>query len=110
MDELIVDDHALPVKKQFVTRAFYPHGSLACREMGFVGTSNEVADEEAHQAYHELMSALSSWSDFVMTRTQWYGQAYDALMAADDAIPERDLEAHLAAFAMAIMVDERLAR
>lgn len=110
MEEVVVDGDALPVKKQFVTRAFYPHGALACKEMGLVPASEEVAGEEAHQAYHELTAAVASWSQFVLTRAQWYVQAHDALMAADAAIPERELEAHLAAFAMSIMVDERLAR
>lgn len=110
MDEVVVDGNALPIKKQFVTRAFYPHGAIACREMGIVPASAEVGDEEAHQAYHELMAAVASWSDFVMTRAHWYVQAHDALMASDQPIPERELEAHLAAFALSIMVDERLAR
>ena len=110
MEEVVVDGGALPVKKQFVIRAFYPHGALACREMGIVPASADVGDEEAHQAYHELTAAVSSWSAFVLMRAQWYVQAHDALMASSEPIPERELESHLAAFALSIMVDERLAR
>lgn len=109
-DEIIMEADALPVKKQFVTRALYPYGALACKEMGIVPASEEVAQEEAHQAYHEIMAAVGSWIDFAMVRARWYVQAHDALMAADEPVPERDLEAHLAAFALSIMVDERLAR
>jgi len=110
MDEVVVDGDALPIKKQFVSRAFYPLGALACKEMGLVPTSADVAEEEMHQAYHELMAAVGSWSEFVMTRARWYVQAHDALMASDQHVPERELEAHLSAFALSIMIDERLAR
>lgn len=101
----------LPIKKQFVSRAFFPFGALACREMGLVPASDDVAYHEATQAHTELHAVHDSFGEFIRQRILWYTQAYEALQAADTPRSmERSLEDHLMAFAISIMMDERLIR
>lgn len=100
----------LPIKKQFLTRAFYPYGPEACRALGLMPSSQDVAKWEADQAMHEVSSAAGSWSGFILSRVAWYLQANEALLSDHEEVAERTLEEHLAAFTMSVMIDERLAQ
>ena len=108
-DRIVMNQGSLPIKKQFLTRVFFPYGKVVCGAIGIVPASEEVSDEEAHQAYHEVTAAAASWGEFVLERARWYVQGHDALMESGEAVPERDLVDHLTAFALSLMVDERLA-
>lgn len=107
--ELIVE--GLPVKKQFVSRAFFPFGKLACREMGLVPASPDVSQLEDGQAHAELHAVYDGAGDFLRQRVAWYVQAYEALLASDSPVSlERSLEDHLMAFGISVMMDERYRR
>ena len=109
--ELVIDGVSLPAKKQFLVRSFFPVGHLATSAMGIMPASTEVTFAELKQAREEVTGCLEQWGTWIISRVNWYSQALEALMADHgDDVQERTLEEHLAAFAMSIMVDERLAR
>jgi len=107
---MVVIAEGLPVKKQFLQRAFFPLGTQVCKEIGLVPPSEDVAESEQHQAYHELMAAGEEWGEFLRKRVEWYVQGLEALHSSGIGVTERELPDHIAAFAAAVMVDERYAQ
>ena len=106
--EIVVE--GLPVKKQFLTRAFFPFGAHACKAIGIMPASTDVQEYENHQAQHEVMAAGSDFGAFILSRVEWYMKANEALVADHPEVQPRTLDEHLAAFTMAMMVEERLVR
>ncbi len=103
----MTDLTVLPVKKQFLQRAFFPLGSEVCNAIGLVPSSEDVVELEQHHAYHELLAATHDFDKFVSARIHWYMQGLEALQSTGLPVEERSLEDHLKAFATSVMVDER---
>jgi hypothetical protein len=106
----MMDD--LANKRRFVNRAVYPYGPLACKELGIIPSSADVAELEDRSANAEMNGATMAWGRFLLQRAEWYVTAYNALHEAHPTIDgndtERDLPAHLLAFAASLMLDERI--
>jgi hypothetical protein len=96
----------LPLKKQFLQRAYYPFGSDVCEHMGITPASKDVTEMEEYQAVGEVKYAIEEFFDFVNERAQWYLAAKKALEEMDHIKVERDLEDDLRAFALSILVEE----
>lgn len=99
-------------KRRFVNRVVYPYGPQACKELGIIPSSAEVAELEERNANAEMNGATMSWGRFLLQRAEWYVAAYNALHEAHPVIDgvdtERELSAHLLAFAASVMLDERI--
>lgn len=106
----MLDHDSLAIKRQFINRAFFPIGHLATKAIGIVPSSLDVASIEALQAKTEITTTAAVWSDLIMARVKWYKTAYESMLADNPQIPERELEEHIAAFGMSLLIDSLNAR